>query len=237
MSSTRRLCLVDVGTFHQASIAITNAIFDIVASDKKHNTIAALREEFSTVLAAHGNNWSKRAVSQMIKADSICRETLRLNSFSNRSVFKKVMVDDLCTEDEILLPKGAMLSILSSPVHSDTEFYANPDTFDPFRSSREHTNLTSVSTGPQFLPFRHGKHACAGRWFFDFEFKMVIAYLVMNYEIELPVEHEGKRPTSMWLSEAKMPPFWGKLRVRRRKGISDSREDELAEMQQSFFSP
>ena len=227
---TRRLCILDVGTFHQASIAITNAIFDIVTSDGEYNTIATLREEFSTVLATNGNNWTRLAISQMIKADSICRETLRVNAFANRSVFKQVMVDGLRTEDGILLPKGALLSVLASPVHSDGDLFKDPEKFDPYRFSRiredktldskEKANLTAVSTGPQFLPFGHGKNACPGRFFFDFEFKMIMAYLVTNYDIELPVEYGGNRPESKWISEAKMPPTEGKLKVKRRKQVA-----------------
>jgi cytochrome P450 len=224
---TRRLCILDVGTFQQASIAITNAIFNIVTSDKEYNTITALREEFATILAANGNTWTRLSISQMMKADSICRETLRVNAFANRSVFKQVMVDGLRTEDGILLPKGALLSVLASPVHGDGDLFKDPDKFDPYRFSRiredktldakEKANLTAVSTGPQFLPFGHGKNACPGRFFFDFEFKMIIAYLFMNYDIELPKEYGGKRPENKWVSEAMMPPTEGKLSVKRRK--------------------
>ena len=162
-----RLCILDVGTFRQASIAITNAIFDIIASDNEYNTIAALREEFSTVLATNGNNWTRLAISQMIKADSIFRETLRINAFANRSVFKQVIVDSLRTEDGILLPKGGLLSVLASPVHSNGDLFKDLEKFDPCRFSRiredktlnakEKANLTAVSTGPQFLLLDMGK--------------------------------------------------------------------------------
>jgi hypothetical protein len=49
----------------------------------------------------------------MIKTDSICRETLRINAFANGSVFKQVIIDGLCAEDGILLPKGALLSVIA----------------------------------------------------------------------------------------------------------------------------
>lgn len=225
---TARLALLDVGTFHQASIAITNAIFDIVASDNEYNIIAVLRDEFSRVLAANGNKWTKLSISQMMKTDSICREALRINAFANRSVFKKVMVDGLHTEDGILLPKGALLSVIAYGPASDGELFNDSQKFDPFRFSRiredptldakEKSNLTTVSTRPRFLPFGHGKTACPGRFFFDFEFKMIIAYLVMNYDIELPKEYEGKRPKSKWVAEAIFPPSEGRIRVKRRKG-------------------
>jgi cytochrome P450 len=224
-----RLNLMNLGTFHQTSIATTNILFNIVASDKEYNTISILRKEFTTVLAAHDNTWSKAAIAQMTKADSICRETLRINAFGHRSVFKKVMVDNLRTEDGILLPKGAFLSMLHYPIHHDGDLFEDPFKFDPFRFSRIReasedpkaaANLAFTATGPQFLPFGHGRHSCPGRWFLDFELKMMIAYIVLNYDLELPVEYGGKRPANTWLAEATLPPIEGRLRIRRRKDNS-----------------
>lgn len=77
--------------------------------------------------------------------------------------------------------------------------------------------MSFVSTGPQFLPFGHGKFACPGRFLLDFEFKMMIAYIVSYYEIEFPVEYKGVRPVSEWMAEATLPPSEGRIRVRRRK--------------------
>ena len=30
---------------------------------------------------------------------------------------------------------------------------------------------------------------------------MIIAFLIMNYDIELPKEYEGKRPQTKWVAE------------------------------------
>ena len=49
----------------------------------------------------------------------------------------------------------------------------------------------------------------------DFEFKMMLAYILEHYEVELLPEYGGKRPESKWVMEATMPPE-DKIRVRRR---------------------
>jgi cytochrome P450 len=170
---------------------------------------------------SHGkrHTWTKFSISQMIKTDRICRETLRIKTFANRSVFKKVMIDGLRTEDGILLPKGALPSVIVCGLYSDSKLFDEPVKFDPFRFSHiredstldanEKSNLTSGSTGPKFLPFGEST-ACPGRFFFIFEFKMIVAYLVMNYDIELPKEHEGKRPESKWMAESICPSSEGR---------------------------
>jgi hypothetical protein len=52
---------------------------------------------------------------------------------------------------------------------------------------------------------------------------MILAYILLNYEIEFPEECEGKRPQVTWMTEVLMPPSGAKIRVRRRtKADADS---------------
>jgi cytochrome P450 len=223
---TRRLTLSNLGSMHQTTIAVTNMLLNIIGSDPEYNTIAALREEIAEVI---GNMpaeeaWSKAAIAKMVKADSVARETLRTNSFGSRAILRKVMKKGVITEDGTELPKGAVISILAHPIQHSEELFEKPYCFDPFRFSRlresaetKTGNLNFVSTGPQFLPFGHGKHACPGRFLVDFELKMIMAYVLMNYDIKYPDEYQGKRPPNRWLTEANMPPVGARIMVKRRK--------------------
>ena len=236
---TMRLAMANFGSFHQTSIMATNLIFNILESDKEYNTIALLREEAARCLGASGGVWTKSVAAQMVRADSVGRETMRINAFGNRSLIRKVMVDDLTTEDGILLPKGALVSVLAHPAQCDGDVFDEPMKFDPFRFSRirkqatsgtatpttekgeskpgpKDGSLTIVSTGPQNLIFGHGRHACPGRFLLDFELKMILAHLFANYDVELLPEYKGKRPESEWVAEAMMPPSQGKIRIKRR---------------------
>ncbi|KAG0648808.1 Tenellin biosynthesis B [Hyphodiscus hymeniophilus] len=240
---TMRLAMANFGSFHQTSIMATNLIFNILESDKEYNTIALLREEAESCLAASGGVWTKAAAAQMVRADSVSRETMRINAFGNRSLLRKVMVDNVTTEDGIPLPRGAMVSILAHPAQCDGEYFSDPEKFDPFRFSRQREqarsgtttpasengdasdcaqrskdgSLTVVSTGPQHIIFGHGRHACPGRFLLDFELKMIMAHLFAHYDVELLPEYDGKRPQAKWVAEATMPPGEGKIRVRRRE--------------------
>lgn len=224
---TLRLAMANFGSFHQTSVAVTNIIFNVLESDKEYNTIALLREEAAEILGASGGSWTKAIAAKMMRADSVCRETMRINAFGNRSMIRKVMVDDLQTEDGILLPKGALVSVVAHPAQCDGDVFDEPMKFDPWRWSRvRERNVKGgempdpkgslVSLGPQNLPFGLGRHACPGRFLLDFELKMILAYLFMNYDVELHPEHEGKRPESTWFAEANFPPTQGKIRVKRR---------------------
>ncbi|KAK2009715.1 cytochrome P450 [Colletotrichum eremochloae] len=224
---TRRLIAANFGSMHQTSIQVTNMLLNILGSDSEFNTIATLRDEVNRVLYADGNDdWTKAKVSKMIKADSAARETLRLNSFGGRAIFRQVMVDGFKTPDGYHLPKGTMISFLGQPAHTDSELLEDPLKYDPFRFSRiredaaaknEKTPPVSfVTTSPEFLPFGHGKHACPGRFLIDFELKMIIAYVLGHYDVEFPPEYNGKRPENYWLTEACFPPDGARIRIKRK---------------------
>ncbi|KAK8033499.1 hypothetical protein PG991_002897, partial [Apiospora marii] len=237
-SIARRLIVANFGWMHNTSFQATQLILNILDSNAEFNTISVLRDEFSSVLGKDGDadqTWSKTKVASLTRADSVARETLRLDSFSNRFQYRKAIVDHLVTEDDITLPKGALISMLGRPAHRNAEYLPDePDKYDPFRFSRAREaaaavdadgkpclqNLTFVGTGPQHLPWSHGKHSCPGRFLVEFELKMIMAYLLQNYDIEFPSEYEGRRPPNYWMGEAAFPPADAKIRVKRRPGTT-----------------
>ncbi|KAF2140916.1 uncharacterized protein K452DRAFT_351633 [Aplosporella prunicola CBS 121167] len=231
---TKRLCFANFAAVHQTSILVTNMLLNIMGSNAEFNTMSVLRDEVTRVIGADGRGeWTKYKVAQMVKADSVARETLRLNSYSNRGIFRKVMVDGVVTEEGIKLPKGSFISFLGYPLQYDPENYDNPFRYDPFRFSRAREaaadangrpglgNMSFVSTSPQHLPFGHGNHSCPGRFLVDFEVKMIISYVLANYEVEFPKEYDGQRPPNKWVAEAFAPPPGARIRIKRKKGSVD----------------
>lgn len=226
---TKRLCIANFGSMHQTTIQVVNMLLNIIDSDAEFDTISILREEVTRIIGDDkGPVWNKSRVAAMTRADSVARETLRLHSFSSRSVVRKIMDDGLVTEDGIALPKGSTVSFISYTTQTDGDIFEDPFKYDPFRFSRAReedmdergksslTGLSFVSTGTQNLAFSHGKHACPGRFLVDFELKMIIAYVLMNYDVEFPPEYNGKRPQNHWVTDAYFPPEDVRLRVRRK---------------------
>jgi cytochrome P450 len=224
----KRVGISNVGSIHQSAIAFTNIVFNILESDAKYNTLALIRSEIAT-FTSEGGTWTKASIAKMYRLDSIIRETLRINSFGGRGVFRQVKVDNLVTEDGFLLPKGAEVSILAHPAQTDPELFPNPDGFDPFRFSRPReatlvensgkntSQMAFVATGPTHLAFGHGKHACPGRFILDFELKMMLCCIFGQYDLKFPEEYKGKRPPINWVAEAQMLPSWGNVLVKRRE--------------------
>ncbi|CAK7268116.1 hypothetical protein SEPCBS119000_002897 [Sporothrix epigloea] len=86
-------------------------------------------------------------------------------------------------------------------------------TADAMRSLK----LGMVTTSDSHLAFGHGRHACPGRFFVAHMLKMVLAYLLTNYDIK-PLE---KRPKTMWVGQTIIPPLDVKVEVRRKKVAGD----------------
>ncbi|KAH7006901.1 cytochrome P450 [Ilyonectria destructans] len=226
-SMTRRLIAVNFGSMHQTSIQVTNMLLNIIGSDAEFNTIAVLRDETRRVLKnGTDSQWTKAKVSQMAKSDSVARETLRLHSFGGRAVLRKVMVQGYKTPSGYSLPKGTIISFLGQAAQTDADSIDHPLEFDPFRFSRLREEATSkgkpapqvsfVTTGPEYLPFGHGKHACPGRFLIDFELKMIITYVLGHYDIKFPSDYNSQRPSNYWVAEAVLPPKEARIMIKRR---------------------
>ena len=222
----KRITLQNFGSIHQSSYLTSNLIFDMIDSNERYDTFNILREEVKTVLAEQKGVWNKATVAKLVKLDSVMRENLRVRAFTNRNVIRKVIAKEgVTTEDGIHLPCGTFLSVLSNAPQTDEEYFEDPDSFDPFRFSRLREEskegndmLAFVSLSATNLAFGSGKHACPGRFLLDFEMKMLVAYLITNYDIELAPEHKNVRPKAPWIVEATFPPMQAKVRVRRRVG-------------------
>lgn len=228
---TNRLLAVSFAAIHTSTLAVVNAIFDLAASDPSLNYIEQIREEAASVLAEDNGIWTKRALSKMYKMDSALRESLRLRSFLSVGVVRKVVVKDgITTPEGVFLPRGASVAVSAYGIHNDESNYTNPAVYDALRyvTHRElvdaaeegrndayirKANCSMVSTSTTYQSFGHGRHACPGRFFASNELKLLLAYMVMNYEIE-PL---AQRPEGQWFATTILPPMTATIKVRRRK--------------------
>lgn len=69
-----------------------------------------------------------------------------------------------------------------------------------------------VTTSDTYLAFGHGRHACPGRFFAAQEMKLMLAYVLQNYDIEKLKE----KPPSTMLMGTNVPNEKAKIRVKRR---------------------
>ncbi|POS79571.1 hypothetical protein DHEL01_v202043 [Diaporthe helianthi] len=222
-----RVQVLNFASIHTSSFAITGVILDLVASKPEY--IEEMREEIRNVLAAHGGKWNKRALAEMQKVDSAFRESQRLNSFVTVGLGRTVVAKDgITTPEGLHIPPGNKVCVPCYGTHHDPGVYEAPDEFRPCRFSEmrkvaddkeadqgsylSRARKQWATTTTDFLGFGHGRGACPGRFFAAAELKLMLAYLILNYDFEMLQE----RPRNMWFALNRVPPMEQTIRVRRR---------------------
>ncbi|KAI2643554.1 cytochrome P450 [Xylaria nigripes] len=214
-----RMILNNFNSIHASSFAATHAIFDLAAGKPEY--LDELRDEINSALEDQNGTWNKRALAAMPKLDSMMRESVRINSMivtaTNRMVSNP---KGITTPSGVYLPYGSMVGGPSYAVLHDPMLYPEPDTFKPFRFSeggKDNTHLqrakqSLATTSPEFPAFGHGRHACAGRFFASTMLRLMMAYVLMNYDIE----KQDKRADEIWFGVNRMPSLKATIRVKRK---------------------
>jgi cytochrome P450 len=218
--------LINFASIHTSSFAITHAVLDLAASDPSY--IDELRDEIRTVLAEHNGKWSKTALSQMSKLDSTMRESQRINGPSPIGVLRRVVSPTgITTPSGIHLPQHSVLGVNAHSIHHDPRHYG-PDAHDfkPFRFAEKKADDGArqawATTSATYMAFGGGRAACPGRFFGAAKVKLMLAHILMDYEIEGLQD----RPPNLYLGLNILPPMKAGVKVRRRekgmvKGVGD----------------
>ncbi|RHZ67371.1 uncharacterized protein CDV56_109530 [Aspergillus thermomutatus] len=200
------------------------AILDIVSSPPDLELYQQLRQEATNVLSSEREWVVPTSFKKLRYTDSAIRETLRLAPVtlhaSNREVIHPSGIT-LPTGQH--LPRGMWVAASTLDIHTDERFYAEGQSYKPFRYVKEQTNedgtgmpkqkLTRVAATSKYLPFGSGRHACPGRHFGVHLLKMIIAHIVLNYDME----RLEKRPENIICGEHVLVPPSATVRVRRRE--------------------
>ncbi|KAJ7589669.1 cytochrome P450, partial [Mycena floridula] len=148
---------------------------------------APLREEIEAVVDEYG--WSRAAVGKMVKVDSFLKESQRMTGIGAGSMFRAVL-KDFTFSDGTTVPAGNILGVAAHDIHMDEETYTQARQFQGFRYSDmrsvkgEALKHHFVTTGPDYLLFGHGKHACPGRFFAARTMAIMFAHVLTVYDIK-----------------------------------------------------
>lgn len=188
---------------HTTTLTATNAFYNLAAADE--SVVNELREEAVQALSENDGIFSSNCLQSMKKLDSFLRETLRLNPASMAS-FQRKLLKDLRMSNGQLIPAGATIEVPAVAVNNDPEIFPNPDHFDPFRFSRIREEAKTggsadiaalnqfVSVNQTSLTFGFGRHACPGRFFAANEIKMILANVLVRYEVRMPGNSTERYP-------------------------------------------
>ncbi|KAJ7053953.1 cytochrome P450, partial [Mycena amicta] len=231
-----RMVLLNFAAITTTSVTVTNAVFDIWSSPPSQNVVEILREEALRVYAENKGQWTKAAIAQLVRLDSAIRESTRVSCIGGASIARRTKCDVILPNGvvipKVLFPprtqqsaeylKDNCVGVSMHGIHFDEDNYPSAHTYDAFRFSRPreealkseklHANEDLVTTSVQWLAFGHGIHACSGRFFASNNVKLILAHLLINYEIQ-PF---AVRPPNPWFSDMQVVPTDATMVIRRR---------------------
>ncbi|KIL64963.1 hypothetical protein M378DRAFT_162532 [Amanita muscaria Koide BX008] len=187
--------LINFAAIHTTTLSFTYTMYELAT---RPEYVKPLRDEIEAVIKGEG--WSKDSVRKLRKVDSFIKECLRLSNFSFVTMWRKAL-KDFTLSDGTTIPAGSRVTVPYNPVHTDANYYSDPNVFDGFRFERlreqdgENTKHQLTSIGVDYVLFGNGRHACPGRFFVANELKVMLAHVVMNYDVKMA---DGKGRPGNW---------------------------------------
>ncbi|KAL8369703.1 hypothetical protein RB595_000167 [Gaeumannomyces hyphopodioides] len=182
-----------MAAFFTTSEMLRAVLLDIA----RHPELAEpLRSEMSTQIEAHGI--SIAATNNMVLLDSVLKESQRLAS--GLVVLERAALRDTRLPSGQLVPRGAHVMVDSTGLW-DPAVFPDPEKFDGYRflRNREQDPRSSagdqfVQSGPNYHVFGGGKFICPGRFFAANELKLVLAHILLKYDVRLAKECGNTQP-------------------------------------------
>ncbi|KAA8619294.1 CypX Cytochrome P450 [Pyrenophora tritici-repentis] len=175
---------------HTTTMTATNILYTLVSTPEYINP---LREEIRQVMAENGGTITFRALQKMEKLDSYMKEATRFYP-TGISSFGRLVLKGFTLSNGQYIPPGVILEAPAAAMYLDEHNYPNADVFDGYRAynlrasgkAADIARNQFVTTNEANLNFGYGRHACPGRFFATNEIKMVVARLILEYDIKMP---------------------------------------------------
>nr|QIK02100.1 cytochromes P450 family 4 [Holotrichia parallela] len=163
--------------------SITFALYALaIYPDIQEKVFAEIENIFSDDPKRNANY---RDLQEMKYLEMVIKESLRV--YPTVAQIGRALEEDV-DWNGVLLPKGLMIYIFLYGVHQSSEWYENPEKFDPERFNAENSKNRNPFT---YIPFSAGVRNCIGQKFAMLEMKSAISHILRNFEL-LPASPEHK---------------------------------------------
>ncbi|KAF2830054.1 ent-kaurene oxidase [Ophiobolus disseminans] len=175
---------------HTTTMTATNLLYTLASTPEY---IVPLREEVREAMAENDGKITTRALQHMVKLDSYMKEVTRLYPPGITSFARRVLKGITLSNGQYI-PAGVIIEVPAQAIYTDSDHFPDSGTFDGFRhyklrqggTASDHARNQFVTTNELNLAFGYGRHACPGRFFAANEIKMIIARLLLDFDIKMP---------------------------------------------------
>ncbi|KAF8202596.1 cytochrome P450 [Mycena galopus ATCC 62051] len=188
-----RVVHLNMASIHTSGIFTTHALFELARMPA--NQVAEIRAEIIAAIDSEGGVTNKAAVGKFYLLDSLLKEIGRFHSLfavgSSRVTLKEAVI-----ADGTVLPAGSVVAFAPKPLHHNPDVYHDPYKFDPFRFAKlrkgdednaaHNIQQSFTHLSNEYIVFGLGKHGCPGRFFAALKIKVILAELLLSYDIAFP---------------------------------------------------
>lgn len=212
--------ILAAASIHTTNNLLCECISELAANPEVQEK---LREEAYQILEVQDGWTKKESMAKLKKMDSFMREVQRLSG--NITTFIRKVMKPISLSDGTQLPVGTKVVAPQAGISRDERYFPDPERFDALRFYHMRQGSDEASNRWQFtslndtnINFGAGKHACPGRFFASNEIKVILAHLLIRYDIRLK---EGQRPKGMSVVMTKAPCPKTEVEFRQRSIVAE----------------
>ncbi|KAL1505267.1 hypothetical protein ABEB36_004868 [Hypothenemus hampei] len=171
--------LMAIAGFDTISATISFLLYEVA---RNQDVQSKMRDEIRMIYKnIIDNRITYDGLQEMKYCEMVINEVFRLHSVATE-IPRQCTQDYKIPETNMVIEKGTLLFIPSWAIHTDPDYYPNPNQFDPERFNEENKRNRPDMT---FLPFSEGPRICIGSRFAQIAIKIAIIKYLKNFKLEL----------------------------------------------------
>jgi cytochrome P450 family 6 len=170
--------LVYTGGYETSSTLMQFTLYELALNEDMQDR---LRDEINQEIEDNENKLTYDSLFGMKYLDMVVNESLRKYPPIPNS-FRRSTKDYKIPDTNLVIPKGTFTVINTFSLHRDSEYYPEPEKFNPERFSDENIKNIVPYT---FLPFGEGPRNCLGMRFGLMQAKLGIVKLIKNFKLSI----------------------------------------------------
>jgi len=190
--------------YETSSSTMTFTLYELAQNQSIQTRV---RNEINDILEKHNGELSYDSISEMTYLEQVINESLRLHTPAP-VVIRIANKDYNVPDSSYVIEKGTVVFLPYGQYHLDSDYYPNPELFDPERFNAQN----ATSRHPMaYLPFGDGPRNCIGMRFGKMESKIGLVLLLKNFKFsncsktQIPIELKWKslavlQPAKLWLN-------------------------------------
>ncbi|KAF3766428.1 cytochrome P450 [Cryphonectria parasitica EP155] len=196
--------LLTMAAIHTTTLSATAMLYDLAM---RPEVVHDIRKEIASVLETTDGVMTSHALFSMKLLDSFMRESQRFTPPFVDS-FRRYVQKPITLQDGTQIPAGTFIETPSLAVLHDAAHYKDPEVFDAYRffnlrtkddtpdpnGFRNREQYQFVSVTKENTSFGFGKHACPGRFFAANEIKLIMARIVLQFDLRFPADVKERYP-------------------------------------------